>query len=138
MDAVRFSWRNIITLALALIFAPVSVASALPVVWCSAPGGHEAVEFSHRSAQHPHHADHDHDAADTHVEADGCRDRQLIDASKLAQAALDGIVPFSERVVLPVPTLQVALAAQRPKLAAHPPPPPDPMRAVLRSVILLI
>lgn len=138
MATVRFSWRNLVTLALVLIFAPVSVASAMPVVWCSAPGGYEAVELSHRSAQHHHHADHEHDAADTHAETDGCRDRQLMEASKLAQADLDGIVPFSERVVLLVPALHIARPLQRPRLAEQTPAPPDPMRVALRSVILLI
>lgn len=136
MDAVRLGWRNIITLALVLIFAPASVASAMPVVWCSAPGGYEAVELSHRSAQHHHHTDHEHGAADTHLEADGCRDRQLMDASKLAQADLGGIVPFSERMFLVIPELHVAnVAAQKPRVTEHP---PDPVRGVLRSVILLI
>lgn len=136
MDAVRFRLRNIITLLLVFIFAPVSVASAMPLVWCSTPSGHQAVELTHRSTQHHHSTDH---AADTHVEADGCRDRQLMDASKLAHVDLDGIVPFSERAVLPLPELQIELAAaQNPRLSNHPPAPPDPIRAALRSVILLI
>lgn len=138
MDTVRFSWRNLLSLTLVLIFAPVSIASAMPVVWCSAPGGYEAVELSHRSAQHDHHIDHEHDAADTHAETDGCRDRQLMEASKLAQADLDGIIPFSERVVLPLPALPIARAMQRARQAEHPPAHPNSVRAALRSVILLI
>ena len=141
-------WHRIVAVLVALVFASSSTLASMPLVWCVGADGHRAVEYKTGSR----HADHQRlgqseipaniGAEPQASEHDDCQDWQLVAKAKVSVLQADhGLLTFDVRVAVALPALHIPTLPEVAQATLWRPPeraPPDPQRAALRSVVLLI